>query len=289
MSHLGSGLASIGVNRTKRALRDGKAVFGPFVFLSDPTTVELAGLAGFDFVVIDMEHTTRSLNEVQAMVRAAEIANVTSIVRVPEPDHKLILRVLETGALGIMAPMLESAEEAALVARAVRYPPAGRRGTFSHNRPSHYGVSGTPLAQVLADADREVLSIGLIETPKGVRNIDAILGAGIEVAVVGRGDLSTLMAVPGQPRHPAVEEATNQVLAAAARRDDCWSGMAGAFGPEEIAEWGRQDCRFFLWRDDLSVLTEAWQRAVEERAAALETISSSAVHETTSGRKARTA
>src|SRR4051794_39473923 len=104
---------SVRANKTKQALRQGKAVIGPFVYLGDAAVAELAGLAGFDFVVIDMEHTTRTLGEVQQLVMAAETADVTPIVRVPEPDEKLILRVLETGAQGVMVPLLETAEEAA--------------------------------------------------------------------------------------------------------------------------------------------------------------------------------
>jgi 4-hydroxy-2-oxoheptanedioate aldolase len=264
-------MVSLRPNRTKRALREGKGVIGPFLYLGDAAVAELAGLAGFDFVVIDMEHTTRTLAEVQQLVLAAETADVTPIVRVPEPDEKLILRVLEAGAQGVMVPLLETAEAAARVASAVRYPPAGTRGTFSHSRAARYGLAAAPLAEFMREADREVLLIGLIETPRGVAGIEAILAAGVDVAVVGRGDLSSLMGLPGEPGHPSVEEAAARVVeAAAACQSACWPGIAGVLGADEIALWGQRGCRFFVWRDDWSVLLDGWRHAVAERRPALD-------------------
>lgn len=248
-------------------------MIGPFLFFSDPSAAELAGLAGFDFVVIDMEHTARTLAEVQHLVMAAETADVTPIVRVPEVDEKLILRVLETGAQGIMVPLLETAEEAARAASAVRYPPKGKRGTFSHSRPARYGLAAKSLARFFAEADQEVLLVGLIETKKGVENIESILDAGIEVAIVGRGDLSSSMGLPGEPGHSSVMQAADLVLSAVARRGGaCWAGMAGAYGPREIELWGRQGCRFFLWRDDMSVLMDEWRLAVKQRQGAMNSL-----------------
>jgi 2-keto-3-deoxy-L-rhamnonate aldolase RhmA len=262
-------LASVRANKTKQALRAGRAVMGPFVYLGDAALAELAGLAGFDFVVIDMEHTTRSLAEVQHLVLAAEGADVTPIVRVPEPDEKLILRVLETGAQGIMVPLLETEAEAQRVVSAVRYPPAGTRGTFSHSRPARYGLAASPLAEFMQQADAEVLLIGLIETPAGVENIEAILDAGVDVVVPGRGDLSSFMGRPGEPTHAEVTQAAARVVEAAAARP-CWAGMAGGFEADELALWRRRGCQFFIWRDDWSVLLDGWRAGIAARQAALD-------------------
>jgi 2-keto-3-deoxy-L-rhamnonate aldolase RhmA len=260
-------------NSTKRSLLGKEAVIGPFVFFSDPAAVEMAGLAGFDFVVIDMEHTALSVGDVQHLVRAAETVGVTPIVRVPEVDEKLILRVLETGAQGVMVPLLETSRDAARAVQAVRYPPDGRRGTFSHSRPAKYGLRSKPLSKFFSESNREVLLIGLIETPQGVEAIDDILDAGVEVAVVGGGDLSSFMGLPGQPTHPDVLEAADRVLAAVKRRKGVsWGGMAGAFSSHDIEVWGAKGCRFFLWRDDWSVLIDAWLSAVQDRRPALDSL-----------------
>jgi 2-keto-3-deoxy-L-rhamnonate aldolase RhmA len=251
----------------------GEAVLGPFIFFDDPAVVELAGLAGFDFVVIDMEHTAHGLADVRRMVMACEIEGVTPLVRVPEVDEKLIGRVLETGALGIMVPMIETAEDAARAASAMHYPPAGARGTYSHNRPSRYGFAIESLPQYFAEADRELLLIGLIETPRGVANVGEILDAGVDVAILGRGDLSSFMDLPGEPAHPSVMKAADHVFAAASERGETrWCGMAGAFGPDEIEAWGSRGCRFFLWGDDLSVLTGAWRTAIDQRRSSLDAL-----------------
>jgi 2-keto-3-deoxy-L-rhamnonate aldolase RhmA len=268
-------VSAIRRNTTKRSLLKGKAVIGPFVFFGDPVAVELAAAAGFDFVVVDMEHTAHGLAEIQHLVRAAETFEIAPIVRVPEVDEKLILRVLETGAQGVMVPMLETAEDAARAVEAVRYPPSGRRGTFSHSRPARYGLAAASLSEFFAESDQEVLLIGLIETPLGVENIDEILNAGVEVVVVGRGDLSSFIGVPGQPSHPAVAAAAKRVFEAVERRGGaCWAGIAGAVDARDMEMWGSQGCRFFLWRDDWSVLLDAWRLAVEERRLALDSLGS---------------
>ncbi|MBS1879477.1 MAG: hypothetical protein JST31_08190, partial [Actinobacteria bacterium] len=110
-------------NSTKAKLRNGETVLGTFVFLGDPAVVEIAALAGFDFVIIDSEHAPRGPEAIEGMIRAAEARGITPIVRVSRTDEKEILRALESGAQGIIVPQLESGEQAAEAVAATRYPP----------------------------------------------------------------------------------------------------------------------------------------------------------------------
>ena len=112
-------------NRVKQLMREGKLALGTYVSFADPQIVEIIGLAGFDAAFIDMEHTSFDLSLVEEMVRAADLAGVTSIVRVPDNDEKLILRILDMGAEGIIIPHVDGLEGAKRAVEAVRLGPVG--------------------------------------------------------------------------------------------------------------------------------------------------------------------
>ena len=109
-------------NRVKKLMREGKLALGKYVSLADPQVVEIIGIAGFDAAFIDMEHTGFDLRTVEEMIRASDLAGVTSMVRVPDNDAKLILRILDMGAEGIIVPHIEGLEGAKRAVDAVRYP-----------------------------------------------------------------------------------------------------------------------------------------------------------------------
>ena len=110
-------------NRVKRVMREGGLALGTYVTFADPQIVEIIGLAGYDAAFIDMEHTDFDLRLVGEMIRAADLAGVTSIVRVPDNDEKLILRILDAGAEGIIVPHVDGLEGAKRAVDAVRYAP----------------------------------------------------------------------------------------------------------------------------------------------------------------------
>ena len=212
-------------NKTKAMLQRGEAAIGTWCFLRDPGVVDVAGLAGFDFVVIDCEHSGKSIETIENMVRAAEAAGITPIVRVPEVDDKLILQVLETGAQGIMLPYIGSAEAAAAAKAAVRFPPEGSRGTCRVSRAANYGAQMSTMRDYMQRANHEILLIGSIEDMNGVRDIDNILDAGkFDVCVIGRGDLSTNLGAAGDTENPKVEAAVRQV-ASALKSHSCSAGI----------------------------------------------------------------
>jgi len=115
-------------NQLKHALAEGKTVFGLLNSIPLPLMVEMVGYAGYDFVILDMEHVCVNPETLENMVRAAECAGITPLVRVPGAAPEAILRALDCGAQGIVVPHLRNAEEAAQVVAASRYHPLGKRG-----------------------------------------------------------------------------------------------------------------------------------------------------------------
>jgi 4-hydroxy-2-oxoheptanedioate aldolase len=126
-------------NTTKAKLTEGKVVFGAIISHYAPDLVELFGAIGYDFVMIDCEHGPMDLDQVEHMVRAAEVFGITPITRVPNHEDSTILRFLDRGVQGIIVPHVNTREAAEVVARAARYYPDGHRGVGG-GRAHDYGV-----------------------------------------------------------------------------------------------------------------------------------------------------
>ena len=141
-------------NRVKKVMREGKLALGTYVTFADPQIVEIIGLAGYDAAFIDMEHTDFDLRLVGEMIRAADLAGVTSIVRVPDNDEKLILRILDAGAEGIIVPHVDGLEGAKRAVEAVRYAPLGHRGGAGGTRAAGYGTVSPGTTTVASPTNR---------------------------------------------------------------------------------------------------------------------------------------
>jgi len=199
-------------NQTKRNLQAGRGVLGLFATIPSPELIEIWGYLGFDFVVIDAEHGP--INEIVAanMIRAAEVAGITPLVRVPQNQPAVILRFLDVGAQGVMVPQVNSREEAENVVKAVKYYPQGRRG-MATARAGEYGLK-TTTPEYMAAANRETLVVVQIENVAGVENLAEILRVeGVDVAFVGPADLSQSLGVPAQWDAPVLQQTIAQVLA----------------------------------------------------------------------------
>ena len=195
-------------NTTKAKLAEGKVVFGAIIGRHAPDLVELFGAIGYDFVMIDGEHGSMSLDEVEHMVRAAEVFGITPITRIPNHEDSTILRFLDRGVQGIIVPHINTLEAAEAVAKAARYWPDGHRG-MAGGRPHDYGV-GITRDQSTRWINSQLLVIPMIEETEAVKNLDAILTVpGIDVLHVASGDLGQSMGNPG-PEH--VRQLMRQVV-----------------------------------------------------------------------------
>ena len=200
-------------NLMKEKMRQGGIAVG--VLIQEPAVqiVEILGHLGFDWVFIDCEHSSLSIADVGHMVMAAELSGMTPLVRVPQNLPEIILRYLDVGAMGIIIPGVETAEDAQRAARGARYAPEGVRG-LAGVRPADYGLKGT-LGEYIKVANREIIVLADVESREGVENIDGILGTeGLDGVVIGSNDLSQSLGVPGQTNHPLTLEAMDKILAA---------------------------------------------------------------------------
>lgn len=201
-------------NRLKQALADGKTVFGLLNSIPSPLVVEMIGYAGYDFVVLDMEHVCVNPETLENMVRAAECAGITALVRVPNAAPEAILRALDCGAQGIVVPHVRNRADAEQAVAASRYYPFGSRG-ISGGRTTGFGTIDLPT--YFERANREIMVVAMIEDQDGVENLGAILSvAGIDMVLEGAIDLSQSYGVPGQAQHPSVQAAIDKIATACA-------------------------------------------------------------------------
>ena len=183
-------------NITKAKLDGGNVVFGAIISRYAPDLVELFGAIGYDFVMIDCEHGPMDLDQVEHMVRAAEVFDITPIARIPDHAESTILRYLDRGLQGIIVPHVNTREEADAVARAARYYPQGYRGVGG-GRAHDYGVK-VSRAESTEWINSQTLVIPMIEDTVAVENLGGILGVpGVDVLHVASGDLGQSMGNPG--------------------------------------------------------------------------------------------
>ncbi|MFB1064545.1 HpcH/HpaI aldolase/citrate lyase family protein [Natrinema sp. H-ect4] len=191
---------------------------GTWISIGHPAIVEAAARAGFDFVLIDGEHTEMSLETVADLARAAAAApgELAVIVRPAWNDPVRIKRILDIGVDGIMVPMIDTPDAAEELVRATRYPPDGERGVAS-GRAAGYGQN---FVDYVAEGHRSLLTIAQIETPTGVEHAAEIAATdGIDALFVGPADLSASLGVFAEWNAPELDEAMADVIDAGAAAD----------------------------------------------------------------------
>ena len=192
-------------NTLKQKLEAGKAVFGVMITFPSPPVVEMLGYLGFDWILIDNEHGTITVENSEDLIRAGEISGVAPIVRPVSNKPEIIAPFLDRGAWGVQIPHVNTAEEARAAVDAVKYHPLGHRGMFSGSRPAGYGLSGTT-AEYVEDANRNTLVCLMLEEVEAIENLPEMVQVeGVDVFFIGSGDLSQSMGYPGQQTHPEVQ------------------------------------------------------------------------------------
>lgn len=210
---------------------------------SSATTVEIAGIAGFDFIIIDNEHGCHKNPNWLELVRTAEACNILPIIRVPGANYEdLIKKSLDMGAAGILVPNINCKEDAETAVRYSKYAPIGKRGACPYVRANCYEYKyGT--VDYYQKANEEVTVIALIESTEAVKNFDEIISVeGIDAVLFGRVDLSVSMGIPGELYHEKLVGSLSEMIAKAkAKGMPC--GMVG-FGTEDTRQWYRSDIDF---------------------------------------------
>jgi len=228
-----------------------------------PLLCEMLGHAGYDFVLLDLEHVLVSPDQLQHAIRACELGGCAPWVRVPEVDEKLIGRVLDAGARGVVISRLETVEQAERAVAAARFPPLGRRG-ITGGRVTGFGK--TPLADYIEQANREILVVPMIESEAGLRALPQILAVpGISLVMEGALDLALDLGLGPQPLHAQVWQ---RLLEIAQCCDE--AGIPYCPNPrneEQRRHWAARDVQWMLAGEDRGLLLAA----LRDRATALRT------------------
>lgn len=198
--------------RLRARVAAGEPTFGTFLNTASVVTAEVCAAAGFDFVLLDLEHGAGGEEQVRTTVPVAAAYGVPTVVRVESDARIRMGRVLDAGAAGIMLPRLDTVEQVEAAVTHLRYPPRGDRGVATYNRACRFGLDPDALTR----ADDEVLGVVQIESARAVAHAAEIAAVdGVDVLFVGPRDLSHDLGVPGQVTAPEFVDALAQVRLAA--------------------------------------------------------------------------
>lgn len=201
-------------NLLKTALQDNQVTIGSWLSIPSPIVAEIIAQAGFPWLVVDLEHSVIDLKSMQAMFIAMELNQCIPLARLSGKDPNQTKRVLDAGAYGIIAPMINTAEEAEMMVNAVKYPPFGKRGV-GLARAQGYGMKFDDYKEHF---NQHSIVICQIEHKEAVENIDDILSVkGIDGIIIGPYDLSGSYGIPGEFENPLILEAEQKVLDSAKR------------------------------------------------------------------------
>lgn len=248
-------------NPVKALWAQNKPAFGTWITLCPhPRVVNILASAGFDFVLIEMEHTDFSFETVGALVMAARQMGLTPIVRPPGTSvpHNLT-RPLDAGAQGLLLPSIDTAEQLAAIIAATKYHPLGNRpmnlrGPHTDYRP------GKP-AEVIAHLNAETLSVAMVESRKSIDNLREILKVpGLDAIMIGPDDLSQDLGVPGDLKAPILHEAYQEVFALC-REAGVPFGIS-AQSPEMAADWIAAGARWIPYQNDAAMVYNTAHAAV---------------------------
>ncbi len=197
----------------KRRIRNGETLFGCWLNLGSSITAEIVGMAGYDWVLIDLEHGTGMESDVPHQLQALEHTPAATVVRVESYERQRFHRILDLGAEGIMCPRINNPQEARRAADAMRYPPDGVRGVAHMIRATNFGANS---ADYLAGSKETLVGIVQVESQQALDCLDDIAAVdGIDVLFVGPSDLSMALGILGQLDHPRFIEALRATSAAA--------------------------------------------------------------------------
>jgi 2-dehydro-3-deoxyglucarate aldolase/4-hydroxy-2-oxoheptanedioate aldolase len=221
-------------NPVKSKALAGEAVFGTFGWEFMVSGLpQMVKATGAEFLLLDMEHSGAHFDMIKTQCALCQGMDLVPMARVPAIEYTYIARAMDAGAMGIMAPMVRTAEEAEFIVSCTRYPPTGRRGAafgFAHD-----AYESGSVAEKIKLANERTLVICLIETPEGIENIDKIAAVpGVDILWLGHFDLTNFMGIPAQFDHPQYIKAVDKLVAATTKHNKVLASMTAS------DEWSRQ-------------------------------------------------
>lgn len=197
-------------NRFKAALKEGRQQIGLWCSLASPISTEIVAGSGFDWLLLDMEHSANDLRDIYGQLQAIMEGEAHAMVRVPSDEPITIKRILDTGAQSLMIPNIDDAEQAHRAVAATRYAPRGVRGFSQAPRAARFGR----IPDYHARCEAEIFVAVQIESRRALDNLEEIAGVeGVDGVFVGPGDLSTSLGYLGQQNHPEVVAIIEETVA----------------------------------------------------------------------------
>ncbi|KAB2850327.1 MAG: aldolase [Hyphomicrobiaceae bacterium] len=244
------------INPARRRLEQGGLAIG--VGARQARTVDTAVMMaslGYDWLFIDLEHGSLSLDTAAQLSVACNAAGISPIVRVPKGQYDMATRALDSGAMGIIIPHVDTADEAREAVDRLKFPPAGHRSAGGPMAQARF--AGAPLAIAAKVFNAAMLIVPMIETPLAVKNAETIAATpGVDALLIGTNDLTLEMGIPGEIMHKDVHSAYESVIAAA-KKHEKWAAVGGVYTPEGLKHYIGMGCRMALAGSDYSFLMAA--------------------------------
>ena len=248
------------MSELKAKLKNGGLVIGTMISeIRNPNLVYMLAQCGFDFFIIDNEHGAYSPETISNMIAAARGAGISVVVRIPEIRREAIMKPLDSGAAGLLVPMVNTADQAKEIMTYAKYPPMGERGVALSRAHSSYGRPNA--AEYLDQANQTTFIAVQAESPQAIENLDSIASTpGVDAIFVGPADLSVGMGIPGQITHPREVEAIEKVIAIC-HKYDVVPGIHMS-KRETLKNWIRRGMRFVTFSSDVDLLARAAQESL---------------------------
>ena len=240
-------------NPARARLQNGEVSIGVGLRLARGAEIgRIMRSCGWDWLFIDLEHGSMSLDTAGQISVAALDAGIAPIVRVPQAQLDMATRALDAGAWGIVMPHVDTAEEAAAIVARVKYPPQGHRSVVGAL--PHFGYRGIGVDEAARIINAEMLVTVMIETPRAVENADKIAAVpGVDALLIGTNDLAMEMGIPGQFGHPDIAAAYEKVITAC-KKQGKWPGMGGCYVDDLLRRYIGMGMRMILGGNDLPFL-----------------------------------
>ncbi len=242
----------------KARLKAGQPVFGTFVKSDSPNIAEMLGYSGFDFAIIDCEHSTYSFREAEDMVRACQLADMASIVRIDGPRPGLVHHALESGATGVQVPSIVTVDDAAQCAAEAVFFPGGTRSPNPATRSGRFTCwkGDKPYMAAMAESSLCVVQVECMDMARRVEELCAI--PQIDVLFVGPGDLSMSMGKPGKLTDPEVEAVISDIIRRGLAGGKIMGMLCG--NPDAVKKYIDLGVRYIAYSSDSGMIAKAFKQ-----------------------------
>ncbi len=245
----------------KTKLKNNELTIGSWVTIAHPAVVEIMATAGFEWLCIDMEHTSIDLASAQMLITTIQANDMKALVRVSKNEEVIIKRVLDMGADGVIVPMIKTKEEAQEAVSYVKYPPHGARGVGLYRAQGY----GTGFEEYKKRVEEEIVIIAQIEHVEAVKNIEDIITTdGIDGTIIGPYDLSGSMGHPGEFEREDVKRAIEDVKRACEKHGKPYGFHVIESDPARLQQRIDEGCTFLAYSLDFFFLGDSARAGMRE-------------------------